>query len=178
MPRGDFIKVVAGSIAVLSFAAHAQQLTMPVIGVLHGVAAAQWADRMVGFHKGLGEAGFLEGRNVAIEYRWAEGQFDRLPTMAADLVSRKVTVILAGASDVAIRAAMAATKTIPIVFTTASDPVRAGFVTSLDRPGGNTRGITFMGVDLVAKRMELLHEILPGASRFALLVNPQGRKSN
>jgi ABC-type uncharacterized transport system substrate-binding protein len=172
MRRGDFIKVVAGSIAGLSFVAHAQQLTMPVIGVLHGVAAAQWADRMVGFHKGLGEAGFVEGRNVAIEYRWAEGQFDRLPAMAADLVSRKVTVILAGASDVAIRAAMAATKTIPIVFTTASDPVRAGFVTGLGRPGGNTTGITFMGVDLVAKRMELLHDILPDATRIALLVNP------
>jgi putative ABC transport system substrate-binding protein len=172
MRRRDFIKVVAGSTAAWSFVAHAQQPTMAVIGVLHGVAAAQWADRMVGFHKGLGEAGFVEGRNVAIEYRWAEGQFDRLPAMASDLVDRKVAVILAGASDVAIRAAMAATKTIPIVFTTASDPVRAGFVTSFDRPGGNATGITFMGVDLVAKRMELLHEILPGASRIALLVNP------
>jgi ABC-type uncharacterized transport system substrate-binding protein len=143
-----------------------------VIGVLPGVAAAQWADRMVGFHKGLGEVGFVEGRHVAIEYHWAEGQFDRLPGMAADLVNRKAVVILAGASDVAIRAAMATTNTIPIVFTTASDPVRAGFVTSLGRPGGNATGITFMGVDLVAKRMELLHEVLPGASRIALLVNP------
>jgi len=137
-----------------------------------GLAAAQWADRMVGFHKGLGEVGFVEGRNVTIEYRWAEGQFDRLPAMASDLVSRKVGVILAGASDVAIRAAMLATKTIPIVFTTASDPVRAGFVPSLGRPGGNATGVTFMGVDLVAKRMELLHEILPSANRIGLLVNP------
>src|SRR5258708_11293308 len=145
---------------------------MPVIGVLHGVAAAQWADRMVGFHKGLGEAGFVEGRNVAIEYRWAEGQFDRLPAMAADLINRKVAVILAGASDVAIRAAMTATKAIPIVFTTASDPVRAGFVTSLARPGGNATGITFMVADLAAKRLELLHADIPGASRLALLVNP------
>jgi putative ABC transport system substrate-binding protein len=172
MRRRDFIKFVAGSATFWSFAAHAQQPAMPLIGVLHGVAAAQWADRMVGFHKGLGEAGFIEGRNVAIEYGWAEGQFDRLPAMAADLVSRKVVVILAGASDVAIRAAMTATKTIPIVFTTASDPVRAGFVTSLDHPGGNTTGITFMGVDLVAKRLQLLHEILPAATRIALLVNP------
>ena len=157
MRRRDFIKTVASAGAFWSFAAYAQQSTIPAIGVLHGVAAAQWADRMVGFHKGLGEAAFVEARNVAIEYRWAEGQFNRLPAMATDLVSHKVEVILAGASDVAIRAAMAATKTIPIVFTTASDPVRAGFVASLSRPEGNATGITFMGVDLVAKRMELLH---------------------
>src|SRR6516162_9086103 len=172
MRRRDFFKTAAGAATFWSFATHAEQSAIPVIGVLHGVAAAQWADRMVGFHKGLGEVGFVEGRNVTIEYRWAEGQFDRLPAMASDLVSRKVGVILAGASDVAIRAAMQATKTIPIVFTTASDPVRAGFVPSLGRPGGNATGVTFMGVDLVAKRMELLHEILPSANRIGLLVNP------
>src|SRR5262245_1103526 len=127
---------------------------------------------MVGFHRGLVETGFTEGRNVAIEYRWAEGQFDRLPAMAADLVERKVAVILAGAGDVAIRAAMAATKTIPIVFTTASDPVRAGFVQSLARPGGNVTGATFMGVELVEKRAELLHETIPKTAKIALLVNP------
>jgi len=151
---------------------YGQQPAMPVIGVLHGVSAAQWTDRMVGFHRGLREAGFTEGRNVAIEYRWAEGQFDRLPAMAIDLIGHKVAVILAGASDVAIKAAMAATKTTPIVFTSASDPVRAGFVSSLGHPGGNVTGATFMGVELVAKRMELLHEILPGNTRIALLVNP------
>src|ERR1700758_1127702 len=148
MQRRDFIKTAAGAGTFWSFAAYAQQSAIPVIGVLHGVAAAQWADRMIGFRKGLGEGGFVEGRNLAIEYRWAEGQFDRLPAMADDLVKYKVAVILAGASDVAIRAAMAPTKTIPIVFTTPSDPVRAGFVTSLSRPGGNATGITFMGVDL------------------------------
>ena len=172
MRRRDFIKVIAGSAATWPLVGHAQQRIMPVIGVLHGVSAAQWTDRMVGFHRGLNEAGFAEGRNVVIEYRWAEGQFDRLPAMAADLVSHKVAVILAGAGDVAIKAAMAATKTIPIVFTTASDPVRAGFVLSFGRPGGNVTGATFMGVELVAKRVELLHEILPGATRIALLVNP------
>jgi putative ABC transport system substrate-binding protein len=172
MRRRDLIKGIAGSAAAWPLAARAQQPARPVIGVLHGVSAAQWADRMVGFHQGLGEAGFAEGRNVAIEYRWAEGQFDRLPAMAADLVSRKVMVICAGASDVAIRAAMAATQTIPIVFTTASDPVSAGFVGSLNRPGGNVTGITFFGVELVAKRLELLHEVLPAATRIALLVNP------
>jgi putative ABC transport system substrate-binding protein len=163
---------VLGTSAAFPFAAVAQQPAMPVIGVLHGVSAAQWANRMVGFNKGLGEAGFAEGRNVAIEYRWAEGQFDRLPAMAVDLVRHKVAVICAGAGDVAIRAAMEATKTIPIVFTTASDPVRAGFVLSLGRPGGNVTGATFMGVELVAKRAELLHQTLPGTTKIALLVNP------
>jgi ABC-type uncharacterized transport system substrate-binding protein len=143
---------------------------MPVIGVLHSVSAAQWADRMAGFHRGLGEAGFAEGRNVAIEYRWAEGQFERLPAIAADLVGRKVAVICAFV-DVATRAAMAATKTIPIVFVTASDPVGAGFVPSLGRPEENVTGVTLIGTELVAKRLELLHEILPDASRIALLVN-------
>jgi putative tryptophan/tyrosine transport system substrate-binding protein len=169
--RRQFMTLLGGA-AAWPLAAGAQQPAMPVIGVLHGVSAAQWTDRMAGFHRGLGEAGFAEGRNVAIEYRWAEGEFDRLPAMAADLVSRRVAVISAGAPDVAIRTAMAATKTIPIVFTTASDPVSAGFVPSLGRPGGNVTGITFMGVELVAKRMELLHEVLPGATRIALLVNP------
>ena len=171
MKRREFFSLLGGTLA-WPFAARAQQSEMPLIGVLHGVSAAQWKDRMVGFHRGLAETGFAEGRNVTIEYRWAEGQFDRLPGMAADLVSRKVAVICAGAGDVAIRAAMAATKTKPIVFTTASDPVRAGFVLSLGRPGGNVTGATFMGVELVAKRLELLHEILPGITRVALLVNP------
>jgi putative ABC transport system substrate-binding protein len=176
MRRREFIALL-GVISTSSLAARAQQSAMPVIGVLHGVSAVQWTDRMVGFHRGLGEAGFADGRNVAIEYRWAEGKFDRLPAMAADLVSRKVAVICAGAGDVAIRAAMVATKTIPIVFTTASDPVRAGFALSLGRPGGNTTGATFMGVELVAKRVELLHEILPGITRIALLVNPNNPAS-
>ena len=118
------------------------------------------------------ETGYVEGRNVAIEYRWAEGQFDRLPALAADLVSRKATVIFASL-DVGVQAAMAATKTIPIVFTTASDPVAAGFVSSLARPVGNVTGITFVSVELIAKRLELLHELLPGAIRIAVLVNPE-----
>jgi len=170
--RREFITWVGGAAAMWPTVIYGQQPAMPVIGVLHGVSAAQWTDRMVGFHRGLREAGFTEGRNVAIEYRWAEGQFDRLPAMAIDLIGHKVAVILAGASDVAIKAAMAATKTTPIVFTSASDPVRAGFVSSLGHPGGNVTGATFMGVELVAKRMELLHEILPGNTRIALLVNP------
>jgi len=173
MRRRKFIQGIAYSGAFAHpLVARAQRQRMPLIGVLHGVSAAQWADRMVGFHNGLGEAGFREGRNIAIEYRWADGHFDRLPAMAADLVSRKVEVICAGASDVAIRAAMAATQTIPIIFTTASDPLRAGFVQSFSRPGGNVTGATFMGVELVAKRVELLHQTIAGATRIALLVNP------
>ncbi len=172
MRRREFISLLGGAAVAWPLAARAQRPAMPVIGVLHGVSATQWTDRMVGFNQGLSEAGFAEGRNVAIEYRWAEGQFDRLPAMAADLVNRKVAVICAGAGDVAIRTAMAATKKIPIVFTTASDPVRAGFVLSLGRPGGNVTGATFMGVELVAKRAELLHETLPSPTRIALLVNP------
>jgi putative tryptophan/tyrosine transport system substrate-binding protein len=167
--RREFITLLGGAAAVWPRAARAQQSAMPVIGVLHGVSAAQWTDRMAGFHRGLGEAGLAEGRNVAIEYRWAEGQFDRLPSMAADLVSRRVAVISTGAPDVAVRATMAATKTIPIVFVTASDPVAAGFVPS---PEGNVTGVTLIGTELVAKRLELLHELLPGAARIALLVNP------
>ena len=172
MMRREFITLLGGAAAAWPLAARGQHQGMPVIGVLHGVSAAQWTDRMAGFHRGLGEVGLAEGRNVAIEYRWAEGQFDRLPAMAAELVSREVAVISAGAPDVAVRAAMAATKTIPIVFVTASDPVRAGFVSSLGRPEGNITGVTLIGVELSAKRLELLHEVAPGVTRIAVLVNP------
>jgi putative ABC transport system substrate-binding protein len=172
MKRREFIALLGGAAVAWPLAARAQQPAVPVIGVLHGTSAAQWTDRMAGFHRGLSEAGFAEGRNVAIEYRWAEGQFDRLPAMAADLVSRKVAVISTGAPDVAVRATMAATKTIPIVFVTASDPVAAGFVPSLSRPEGNVTGVTLIGAELVPKRLELLRELLPGATRIAVLVNP------
>src|SRR6516165_7206233 len=171
--RREFITLLGGAAVAWPLAARAQQAAMPMVGVLHGVSAAQWTDRIAGFHRGLGEAGLAESRNVAVEYRWAEGEFDRLPAMAADLVSRKVAVISTGAPDVAVRAAMAATKTIPIVFVTASDPVAAGFVPSLSRPEGNVTGATLIGTELVAKRMELLHELLPDATRIAVLVNPK-----
>ena len=172
MNRRAFLRGLALGTVAAPLGVEAQQTAMPVIGVLHGVSATQWTDRMVGFHRGLAEAGFAEGRNVGIEYRWAEGHFDRLPGMAADLVSRRVSVISAGAPDVAIRSAMGATRTIPIVFMTASDPVRAGFVSNLARPEGNVTGVTLVAAELSAKRAELLQEITPSGTRVALLVNP------
>jgi putative ABC transport system substrate-binding protein len=172
MRRRDFLTLIGSAAAPWPLAARAQQGAMPVIGVLHGVSASQWfTDRTTAFQRGLSEIGFAEGRNVAVEYRWAEGQFERLPSMAADLVNRKVAVICTFV-DVATRATMAATKTIPIVFVTASDPVGAGFVASLGRPEGNVTGVTLIGTELIAKRLELLHELLPGAQRIAVLVNP------
>jgi putative ABC transport system substrate-binding protein len=145
---------------------------MQVVGMLYGVSAAEWAVYMVGFRRGLSEGGFVEGRNVTIEYRWAEGQLARMPVMAADLVARKVAVILAGGSNIGVRAAMAATQTIPIVFTTTVDPIAAGYVASLNRPGGNVTGITLIQIELVSKRLELLHEVLPAATRVAVIVDP------
>jgi putative tryptophan/tyrosine transport system substrate-binding protein len=168
MRRRELITLLGGA-AAWPVAARAQPPALPVVGSLQGTA--QGAEAMAGFHRGLSEMGYVEGRNLAIEYRWAEGQFDRLPAMATDLVSRRVAAIFAG-PDVGIQAAMAATKTIPIVFATASDPVAAGFVASLARPDGNATGIAMMGVELVAKRLDLLRTLLPGATRIALLVNP------
>jgi ABC-type uncharacterized transport system substrate-binding protein len=167
--RRQIISLLGGAAAAWPMVARAQPPALPVIGSLQGTA--QGPEFMAGFHRGLSEMGYVEGRNLAIEYRWAEGRFDRLPAMATDLVSRKVPAIFAG-PDVGIQAAMAATKTIPIVFATASDPVAAGFVASLARPDGNATGIAMMGVELVAKRLELLRALLPGATRIALLVNP------
>jgi putative tryptophan/tyrosine transport system substrate-binding protein len=172
MRRREFITLIGGA-AAWPIAAHSQQQpTMPVIGLLYGVSAAEWAHRVAAMRRGLGEMGFVEGRNAAIDYRWAAGQFDRLPEMAADLVNRNVAVITCGGSDLATRAAMAATQTIPIIFTTAGNPVQLGFVASLNRPGGNATGVTTFGRELGPKRLELLRELLPAAGKIALLVNP------
>jgi putative ABC transport system substrate-binding protein len=156
--------------AALPIAARAQQTAMPLIGVLYGVSGP--AENMAGFHRGLAEVGFVVGHNVAVEYRSPEGQYERLPGMVADLTSRKVAVILAGGSLAAVRAVMSATRTIPIVFTTSNDPVAAGIVDSLNRPGGNVTGVTAVGKELTPKRLELLHEVIPTANRIAVLVNP------
>ena len=144
---------------------------MPVIGFLHTQSAEAYADRLRGFQRGLKEAGFVEGENVTIAYRWAENQLDRLPALAAELVQRQVAVIATG-TNVAALAAKAATTTTPVVFVIAEDPVRIGLVASLARPGGNVTGINFLTGELLSKRLELLRELLPAATRLAVLVNP------
>jgi putative ABC transport system substrate-binding protein len=172
MRRRQFLTLVGGATAAWPLAARAQKPALLVIGVLYGVSAAAWTGPMAGFHRGLAEAGFIEGRNVAIEYRWAEGQYDRMPAMAADLVKRNVAVILVGGYLPGVRTTMAATKTIPIVFTTNTDPVANGVVASLNRPGGNVTGVTGLGGELGPKVLEILHDLIPAATKFAVLVNP------
>ena len=175
MRRRDFIKGIVGSTAAWPLAAHAQQTAMPVIGFLNGGSSDGYVAQVAGFHQGLKEAGYIDGQNVKIEYRWADDVYDRLPAMAMDLVRRNVTAIVANTP--AVRAAQEATKTIPIVFITGADPVAFGLVDSLSRPGGNLTGVASLVDEVGPKRLEVVHELLPSATIVGLLINPNNPRA-
>src|SRR5216684_4327960 len=172
MRRRDFIQGITAVSAAWPLAVRAQQAGMPVIGFLNSASPDPYVPRVKAFHQGLKETGYVEGQNVAIEYRWAENQIARLPTLAAELAHRPVSVIAAGGSPASALAAKSATTTIPIVFMNAADPVAIGLVASFNRPGGNVTGATLLSAELVAKRMGILRDLLPSVKKIAMLANP------
>jgi putative ABC transport system substrate-binding protein len=172
MRRREFITLVGGAAAAWPLAARAQQPAVPVIGFLNSASPQAWKNYVAGFRTGLKETGYVEGQNVAIEFRWAEGHYDRLPGMAADLVRRKVAVLVSTGGEPSVLAAKAATTTIPIVFTSGVDPIRGGFVSSLSRPGGNITGVNLFLSAIESKRLGLLRALVPGVKLIAVLLNP------
>jgi putative tryptophan/tyrosine transport system substrate-binding protein len=178
MRRRDFITLLGSAAAAWPLAARTQQPAMPVIGFMSTLSPENISRPVAGFHDGLKEAGYIDGKNVAIEYRWAQGHYDRLPELAADLVRRKVAVIVASGGDPSPQIAKSATQTIPIVFGMFGDPVREGLVDSLSRPGGNATGVTIFGPAAVTKRLQLLHDLVPNATVIAFLMNPNNPNGN
>jgi putative ABC transport system substrate-binding protein len=172
MKRWEFIAIFAGAAGTWPLDTLAQQSAIPVVGFLSSASPKPYAGRVAAFRKGLNEAGYIEGRDLAIEFRWAQGQYDRLPVFAADLVSQKAAVIVSSGGDVAALAAKAATSSIPIVVVTGSDPVKAGLVASFNRPGGNVTGASFVATELETKRLELLRDLVPSAAVIGVLINP------
>ena len=175
--RRRFIATLGAATAAWPLAAHTQQPALPVIGWLYSVSAETGVPTLAAFRKTLGEAGYVEGRNVLFEYRWANGNYERLPAMAAELVARPVTLIVTGGGESSVLAAKAATSTIPIVMVSGTDPVREGLVASLNRPGGNITGATVFASEMESKRLSLLHEAVPAAKVIAALLNPSNPTS-